>query len=57
MNYIVQNLSIIGLSHGAFVDTALEAMRDSDFLSKSDRKIIADQSRLVESNVFYKFKF
>jgi len=47
------NLSIIGAAQAAFVDTALDAMRDSDFLSKSDQRIIADQSRLVESGVTF----
>ena len=51
--FFVQGLSVIGVSHAAFVDTALEAMRDSDFLSKSDQRIIADQARLVESGVTF----
>ena len=52
-NFYVQGLSVIGVGHAAFVDTALEAMRDSDFLSKSDQRIIADQARLVESGVTF----
>ena len=36
-------------AQAGFVESGLDAMRDSSFLGEADRKIIADQQRMVQT--------
>ena len=41
--------ALVASAQAGFVESGLDAMRDSSFLGEADRKIIADQQRMVQT--------